>query len=190
MTITTNTRTVKVSLDDRIISIKLQKLPQVSDLQRILIMKQRYKLALSLGLCIATAPVYSYQEETIGAEIIAEHHERTKVEAVQQKIDEELHHLFTKFFDAQDTMPFSQFISKVINLLKTKKTILHSKELTTCEKIIKTFEENKHNTNFATWIPILITPDLRSLMSPQTRDYINGVSTQTKISALIKKLRM
>ena len=153
-------------------------------------MKTRYKLSILLLLSmINTERVYTYQEETVGAQIIAEHEELAKIELVQKEIDDELYDLFKKFFDEHDTMPFSKFITKIITVLKIKRNLLKDHEQTTCDEIIRTFERNRYHTGFHIWAPILAAPDLRAIMSPQTRAYINSVSTQTKISALINKLR-
>ena len=153
-------------------------------------MKKIYKLSLLLGLLVTnTAFVYSYQEESIGKEIIAELEEQKKMDLIQKNIDTELYELFQRFFDEHDTMPFSKFITKVIAILKVKKNILRGQDLANCEELIKMFEKNKYQTGFHIWAPILITPNLRALMSPETRNYINSVSTQTKISSLITKLK-
>lgn len=140
-------------------------------------------------LFFSVTQTHGYQEEHVGAQIIAEYEQAAKIDLAQKDIDAELYELFKKFFDNQDDMPFFQFVTKVISVLKTQKTLLSGHQQTKCDEMIKTFEKNKHATGFHIWAPILAAPDLRALMSPETRNYINSVSTQTKISALIHKLK-
>jgi hypothetical protein len=148
--------------------------------------KSRYKYSLIIALSIAHATqVYSYQEEAIGQEIIAELQEQP----TQKDIDAELYDLFKKFFNDHDDMPFFQFVTKVITVLKAQKALLSGQLHLKCDEMITTFEKNKDSAAFHIWAPILAAPDLRAIMSQDTRDYINSISTQTKIRALMNKLR-
>ena len=152
------------------------------------------KLYLSLGLLVSIESVtYTYEEEAVGKEIIDES-ELAKIEEAKREqtlldIDAELYDLFAKFFDEKDTMPFSKIVVKVIAILKVKRNLLDESQHAICDEIIKSFEKNKHNTNFAVWAKILITPELLTLMSEKTRTYINSVSTNIKIKSLIYKLK-
>lgn len=151
------------------------------------------KLYLSLGLLVSIeSATYTYQEEIVGTEIIDEL-EQAKIEEAKREqtlleIDAELYDLFAKFFDEKDTMPFSKIVVKVIAILKTKKNLLEEDQHATCDEIIRLFEKNKYNTNFAVWARILITPELLTLMSEKTRTYINSVSACIKIKSLRYKL--
>ena len=147
-------------------------------------MKTRYKLLLLITLFITQSDiVVAYQEENVSEQIMTEHY------TTQEAIDTELYDLFKRFFDDSDEMPFLKFVSKIIEVLKAQRKLLSGHEKTKCDDMIKTFERNQDNAAFHIWVPILSDPHLRDLMSPQTRAYINNVSTTTKISALMNKLR-
>ncbi len=100
-----------------------------------------------------------------------------------------MYDLFERFFDEHDPMSFSKFVSKVIDLLKLKRSSLHGHQQVKCDELIRIFEKNKHNSNFRDWAEILMTPDLLDLMSEETRSYIFSVSTHVKIKTLICKLK-
>jgi hypothetical protein len=148
------------------------------------------KLYLSLGLLLSIGSLsYTYDEDSQGPEIIKELTEQEQLDKTQQEIEQELYEVFGKFFDEKDTMPFSKIVSKVVKILKIKRTTLQGLQQTKCDEIIKSLEKHKHNSNFAVWARILISPDLMDLMSPETRTYINGISNNVKIKTLIKKLK-
>lgn len=153
-------------------------------------MKKFNKLYLSLGLLLSLESVtYAHQEESVTTESIVDIKEQEQAEQTLQEIDAELCEIFSKFFDEKDTMPFSKIVTKVVAILKIKRNLLHESEQAKCDEIMKSFEKNKYNTNFAVWAKILIAPELMSLMSEKTRAYISGVSTNVKIKSLIYKLK-
>ena len=168
-------------------------------------MKNKYKLHLLLGLLLtATSQVYSYEEELVNLEIQSEieqviqdqqievaQDEQEPIneqERIQKEIDQELFELFEKFFNESNPTPFSKIISKMVSILKIKRGFLVGQQQTRCDELIKIFEKNKYNTNFPFWAKNLIDPDLRGLMSQETRNYINSVSWNTLINALRTKL--
>lgn len=158
--------------------------------QRTFTMNKINKLYFTLGLLLSIeSAVYCYEEESAGTEIIKDLAEQELVNKTQQEIDHELLEIFSKFFDEKDTTPFSKIVSKIIKLLKIKKTTLHGTQLVKCEEVIKLLEKNKYSSNFAIWAKILIAPDLMNLMSEKTRNYINVIPTNIKVQTLILKLK-
>lgn len=159
-------------------------------------------LALGLMVITFTSSTCAFQESSIEKNIIFEKvelleqknhldHAQTEnhIEHIQAEIDQQLYDVFTKFFDEQDTTPFSKTVGRIISLLKMKRKILHGQKLAECEELIKTLEKNKYNSSFPVWAKILITPELLNLMSQETRTYINNVSVHVKINSLINKLK-
>ena len=149
-----------------------------------------FKKVILYGLCMLTNTAsYASQQTTITPQAVTEQSEHAKAQEHQKDIDTQLYDLFKKFFNDHDDMPFVQFVTKLIHILKIQKNVLIGHHKVMCEDIIKKFEQNKSRTEFYIWAPILSDPNLRAIMSEQTRNYINNVSTQTKITALINKLK-
>lgn len=144
---------------------------------------------LYLGFLLATTSMtYTYDEEQIGQEIQHDIERQAALEKTLQDIDEELYAIFNKFFDEKDTTPFTKMITKVVALLKLKKTTLPEADHAKCDEIIKSLEKNKHNFTFFVWARILISPDLMDLLSTDTRKYIDSIPLAKKIDALRYKL--
>lgn len=127
------------------------------------------------------------ENQTEQTEIIEQ--ETPRELSVEEQIDEELYEVFEQFFNDKDQTPFTKIVMKVINLLKRKKLTLNGMQLVKCDEIIKILEKNKANYNFPAWAKILINPDLLHLMSESTRSYIHNVSSQKKITTLIRRLK-
>ncbi|MGZ6251036.1 MAG: hypothetical protein ACXWL2_03345 [Candidatus Chromulinivorax sp.] len=149
-------------------------------------------------LCLATIPMYGYDQDTMGSEIQQEifqaqqANQEPTAEQILAQTDNELLMLFESFFDLNNTMPFSKFIGKAITILKTKHNLLEDHdEKVKCDEFIKLFEKNKYNSTFHFWAQILLAKEneLLSLTSATARNYIHNVSYNIKIQALIQKLR-
>ncbi len=147
-------------------------------------MKCTYKLLLLITLFTTQSNII-----VLGQECINSTDHATQTNTTQETIDKELYDLFQKFFDDQDDMSFNHFVTKIIDLLQSQKSLLSDHMQTQCQAMITKFEQNKHNAAFHIWVPILSDPHLRNIMSLKTRTYINNVPTTTKISALMNKLR-
>lgn len=157
---------------------------KIQSVKGFFIMKTRYKLSLLITLFITQLDVVqACQEETISQQIVAEQF------TTQEEIDTQLYDLFQRFFDDHDEMPFTQFVKKIIQVLQAQYKLLSGSEQAKCEKMIQNFEKNQDNIAFHIWVPILSDPQLRELMSSQTRAHINSISTTKKISSLMTKLR-
>jgi len=145
----------------------------------ILNIKKSY---LFLGLLLSISSLMETKENT-------NFKEQTNHQHIQKTIDDELLQIFKDFFNEKDQTPFSETISKIIQILKTKKQILHGASQTKYEKLIKDFEKNKFNNNFSFWVKMLVAPDLIELMSPEVRTYLQSISPIIKIQALRNKLQ-
>lgn len=155
------------------------------------IMTHKYLFIGFAILCTTTAYTADTCEQIkTPIKIVTEVPELDPTVIMQQEIDHDLHELFRRFFDKQDTLTFYDFANKVVHLLKKQKHILQDKELhAKCDELIKTFERNRSSSSFAVWLPILLNKDLHSLMSHETRTYIYSVPEHVKIQALIVRLR-
>lgn len=154
-------------------------------------MKKLYTICLSLGLLLSITTTYTYEEESVGNEIQKDLEKQTSIETqkTKKKIDLYLYDLFENFFDENDTEPFSKFVNKAIEILKTYSTILKNEELESCTELIHNFETNKHNSNPVFWAKILSSPTLINLLSQETQNYLPKISNVVKIKSLIYKLR-
>ena len=169
-------------------------------------MKNTTKLWLALGLLISAefAACVEAQETDNSQAIVTEIKQYTALEVSSieenvttssktvdnnEHINAGIKQLFTKFFDENDTMLFSDFAQSVIEILKTKRSSLDEAGQAKCDKLITTFETNKHNYNLAVWAQILVSPNLLNLLPEESRNYIFSVPNIIKVKALMQKLR-
>jgi hypothetical protein len=163
-------------------------------IQRNSTMKKLNKLYFSLGLLfLKTSVIYSNEECFVNTEIQKEFKDQAQIEAhkiekIKKETDQNLFDLFERFFNDEDVMPFSKFVSELVSILKIKQTVLHKQQQIECEELIRALERNKDNSSPIFWRNILTTPKILDLMTEEARNYLNNIPTFVKMKSLVNKL--
>jgi hypothetical protein len=103
--------------------------------------------------------------------------------------DDQLHSLFVDhFFNDEDTMPFSEIVSKIITVLEHKEKFLDGNEKRICIEVIKLFKKHQYDKSFQNWAKILTIDDLPKILPLKTQFFLDTIPLLTKIRTLKRKL--